>query len=194
MAEICNSKGIRFVTFSTDLVFDGSKQEPYLESDKARSLNVYGESKAVGEQGVRKVNSDALVIRSSGFFGPWDKYNFVYDVLTRLKQNGEVIAAGNVIVSPTYVPDLVNNSLDLLLDEETGIWHVSNTGTFSWYELAQQVACRGGLSCSGIIEKPAEEMQWKAQRPLYSVLRSAKGISLPAFDNALERYFHERVA
>jgi dTDP-4-dehydrorhamnose reductase len=194
MAAVCNRNGIRFITFSTDLVFDGSKQEPYLESDTVRSLNVYGSSKLAGEQLISQVNKDALVIRSSCFFGPWDKYNFVYDVLQKISRQEEYAAAGNVIVSPTYIPDLVNTTLDLLIDEETGIWHVSNNGMYSWYELAQRVACANGQPCDRIIERTAKEMNWVAQRPLYSVLRSGKGITLPAFDSALERYFLERTA
>ena len=73
------------MTFSSDLVFDGSKKTPYHELDKVNPLNVYGASKAEGEELVTKANASALIIRTSAFFGPWDKYNFVYSVLQSIK-------------------------------------------------------------------------------------------------------------
>ncbi|HVG19301.1 MAG TPA: family 1 glycosylhydrolase, partial [Blastocatellia bacterium] len=77
LASACARRGAALLTFSSDLVFDGSKKEPYVEGDLASPLNVYGKSKAAAERGVLDVLPSALVIRTSAFFGPWDEYNFV---------------------------------------------------------------------------------------------------------------------
>jgi dTDP-4-dehydrorhamnose reductase len=98
----------------------------------------------------------------------------------------------DVIVSPTYVPDLVNTSLDLLIDEEKGIWHLSNSGKVTWYDFAEELALRGGFRKNQICSCSQDEKQWKARRPGYSVLQSDKGIRLPSIENAIDRFFDEK--
>ncbi len=192
LANTCNIRGIRFMTFSSDLVFDGSKKTPYHETDVAKPLNIYGISKANGEQVVQKANPGSLIIRTSAFFGPWDNYNFAYTILDSLKNERSYSVVKDVIVSPTYVPDLTNTALDLFIDEEQGIWHLSNEGMVSWADFACAIAERAGYKKHNLILKSLEEMKWKAQRPLYSALKSDKGIKLPVLDNALERFFEHR--
>ena len=192
LAKVCSRHGIRFMTFSSDLVFDGQKKDPYIESDAVFPLNVYGASKARSETLVLKQHPDALVIRTSAFFGPWDQYNFASHVLTSLSQNQRFIATHDVKISPTYVPDLVNNALDLLIDEEKHIWHVSNGGEVSWYELAKEVAARAKLNRKLIQGRSLKTMNYPAPRPPYSVLKSEKGLELPSLDNALERFFNDK--
>jgi dTDP-4-dehydrorhamnose reductase len=194
IANVCSIRGIHFMTFSSDLVFDGNKKMPYSETDTAKPLNIYGISKANGEQVVQKVNPKALIIRTSAFFGPWDQYNFAYHVLDSLKNEKAFTAVKDVIVSPTYVPDLANAALDLFIDEEEGIWHLSNEGMISWADFACAIANRAGFKDDNLIYKSLDEMGWRAQRPLYSALKSDKGITLPALDNALERFFEYKTA
>jgi dTDP-4-dehydrorhamnose reductase len=133
----------------------------------------------------------ALIIRTSAFFGPWDPYNFVSNALHSFKNNLPFTVANDVIISPTYVPDLVNTTLDLLLDDEDGIWNLSNKGEISWAMLASEIAQRGGYMSGLIDAKPLSEMGWAAPRPHYSVLKTEKGLELPSLDNALERFFKE---
>jgi dTDP-4-dehydrorhamnose reductase len=192
IANVCNKYGIRFVTFSSDLVFDGKKNDPYLESDKVSPLSVYGQSKAKAEQMVMSSDPSALIIRTSAFFGPWDPYNFVSNALHSFKNNIPFRVANDVIISPTYVPDLVNTTLDLLLDEENGIWNLSNKGELSWAMLASEVAERGGFKSPSMKPIPLSEMGWVAPRPHYSVLKTEKGLELPSLDSALERFFKEQ--
>ena len=193
LAEVCAGKGIKLMTFSSDLVFNGEKKDPYLESDKVYPLNIYGQSKAKGEQAVLEHCKDALIIRTSAFFGPWDKYNFVYTVLNSLKAQQQTPVVHDVIVSPTYVPDLVHAALDLLIDDEKNIWHISNVGSVTWADLAKDVALRGGYDAKLLQSQPLSSMAFKAPRPTYSVLNSERGIHLPKLENALERYFIEAV-
>ena len=192
LANTCNIRGIRFMTFSSDLVFDGAKKTPYGETDIAKPLNIYGVSKVNGEQAVQKSNPASLIIRTSAFFGPWDNYNFAYAILDSLKNERSHSVVKNVIVSPTYVPDLANTALDLFIDEEQGIWHLSNEGMISWADFACAIADRAGYKKDNFLFKDLDEMGWKAQRPLYSALKSDKGIKLPVLDNALERFFEHR--
>jgi dTDP-4-dehydrorhamnose reductase len=91
------------------------------------------------------IDPQALIIRTSAFFGPWDRYNFLWGTLDRLAKGEEVHASDNAVVSPTYVPDLVHATLDLLLDGETGLWHLANEGSISWHGLAREMADRAGL-------------------------------------------------
>lgn len=192
LAKTCNIRGIRFMTFSSDLIFDGNKKSPYYETDIAKPLNIYGISKANGEQVVQKANPESLIIRTSAFFGPWDSYNFAYTILDALRNERSYSVVKDVIVSPTYVPDLANAAMDLFIDEEQGIWHLSNEGTISWADFASTIADRGGYKKHNLLYKNLAQMEWKAQRPLYSALKSDKGIKLPALDNALERFFEHK--
>jgi dTDP-4-dehydrorhamnose reductase len=192
LANACRHHGIRFMTFSSDLVFDGIKEAPYYETDSTNPLNIYGSSKADGEKKVRAVNQEALIIRTSAFFGPWDRYNFVYNVIESLKKDGTIEVPNDVMVSPTYVPDLADAAMDLFIDEESGIWHLTNEGMLTWSEFGAAVAERAGYEKSRVRSKPLIEMGWRAKRPLYSVLQSEKGIKLPALDHALVRYFEQR--
>jgi dTDP-4-dehydrorhamnose reductase len=189
LAIACNKAGIRLVTFSSDLVFDGMKNKPYTESDPVGPLNVYGESKARSEQAVLKASGDALVIRTSAFFGPWDEYNFVHYVRKALSQYESISVPGDIYISPTYVPHLVNATLDLLIDEESGIWHLANRGELTWSDLAIEVANRFKLDKSLIRTVNHAEMQYIAARPLYTVLTSEKGSLLPSLESALHDYF-----
>ena len=132
--------GIPLVTFSSDLVFDGRLGRPYVESDRPTPLCAYGRSKAEAESRLLTIDADALIIRTSAFFGPWDRYNFIADTVEKLKRGEEIVASDRAVVSPTYVPDLVHAALDLLLDQEKGIWHLTNEGAVSWHQLACEAA------------------------------------------------------
>jgi dTDP-4-dehydrorhamnose reductase len=189
LAKLCHEQRVRFLTFSTDLVFDGNKNSPYVESDAVNPLNVYGHSKASAEKRMLKDNPEALIIRTSSFFGPWDRYNFVVQTLASLNEGKTVKAASDVYVSPTYVPDLVHVSLDLLLDGDNGIYHVTNGDAVSWAELAEKIAHLSGCDASLVKRVRQNRMGWKARRPAYSVLRSEKGIRLQPLEQALERCF-----
>lgn len=191
LANLSAKYGFKLLTFSSDLVFDGQKNKSYLESDQVSPLNVYGKSKANAEQYVLERDPSALIIRTSAFFGPWDNYNFVAHVLSSLKGQQAFKAANDVYISPTYVPDLVNTSLDLLLDDESGIWHLANHGEVTWASLAMQVAKRAGFDSNLITQVPVSEFNYPAKRPLYSVLGSEKGLLMPDLKDSLNRYFIE---
>lgn len=189
LAAECARRGVALMTFSSDMVFNGSKRTAYQERDPVSPLNIYGRSKAEAERQVLQIYPGALVLRTSAFFGPWDRYNFVTVTLRRLAEGEKVEAASDLVVSPTYIPDLVHAGLDLLLDGEGGIWHLSNAGAVSWAELALCCAKMAGLDPSCVIPRPAATLGYLAARPPFSVLGSERGLVLPELENALTRYF-----
>ena len=181
LARACASRGLPFVTFSSDLVFDGQLGRPYLETDPARPACVYGESKAEAEQRVLDIWPETLVVRTSAFFGPWDRYNFVWNALRTLNAGGEFVASDVEIVSPTYVPDLVHASLDLLIDGEKGIWHLANDGQVSWNGLAHWVA-EGAKLDTALIRTP------ERAAPANTALSSERGLILRPLERAIDDY------
>lgn len=189
LAEVCECKGIKLLTFSSDLVFDGKKSTPYLESDPTSPLNNYGKSKAQAEKEVLEINRNALIVRTSSFFGPWDDFNFATKTLMSLTEGKRVKAASDVYISPTYLPDLAHETLNILLDNEWGLFHLTNVGTVSWAEFAQKVARKAGLNVKLIDAVPFTELGLDVCIPRYTVLTTEKGILLPTFEDALARYF-----
>ncbi len=192
LAAACARNGVHLTTFSSDLVFDGARGAAYVESDPVAPLNIYGKSKALAESRVLEAYPDALVVRTSSFFGPWDKYNFVTLALGALERGEPFTAASDITVSPTYVPDLVHTCLDLAVDRESGMWHLTNGQAVTWAELALMAAERGGVDGSRIEPLSAAQCNYVAPRPRYSALHSERAIILPPLDSALDRYLELR--
>lgn len=190
LARACASRGIPLVTFSSDLVFNGESTEAYTESHPVAPLNVYGMSKAECEHLVLQAHPSSLVIRTSSFFGPWDEHNFVTLALRRL-QSGQVLdVPRDLRVSPTYVPDLVHATLDLLFDGEQGLIHLTNEGAITWGELARAAVSRAPRLDAGLIrEMDPMDLGYRAHRPRNSALASERVQILPPLDDALNRYF-----
>ena len=191
LAVACANLKVMLLTFSSDLVFDGADNTPYVESSAVAPLNVYGRSKAIAETRVLESLPTSLVIRTSAFFGPWDEYNFVTIALRELSAGKTFVAAEDAIVSPTYVPDLVNTSLDLLIDGEKGVWHLANQSEITWAELARLAAKQAGVNAKGIEARPSQDLGFVAPRPSYSVLGSERGVLLSTLDDAIARYLND---
>jgi len=192
LAAACAERSVRLVSFSSDLVFDGRKDAPYLESDPVAPLNVYGESKAAAERGIANASQSALVVRTSAFFSPWDAHNFVTQTLEKLAAGEPVIAAEDLVISPTYVPDLVHAALNLLIDGEHGLWHLANSGSVSWAEFARTVAFHSGHDPALVWGCPSSDLNFRAPRPRQTALHSQRGQLLNDWRGALDRYFQER--
>jgi len=192
LAEACAGAGIRLVTFSSDQVFDGRADRPWVESDPPAPLNAYGRSKAAAERDVIARCPGAMVVRTSAFFGPWDRHNFVVHALAALARHERFRAAADVRISPTYVPDLVHVCLDLLIDGESGIWHLANVGDVSWAELAARVATMAGLSTATLQPCASPLPGEVAARPRNGVLASERAALMPSLDDALQRFLDER--
>jgi len=191
LARECGQRDLPLLTFSSDLVFDGKKGSAHVESDACCPLNVYGASKAEAEKLVMEAMPSALIVRASAFFGPWDEYNFVISALRSLAAEEPFKAAADVVVSPTYVPDLVNTALDLLIDGESGIWHLANVGETSWAELAETAADLARISTRTLRACTLDDLHLRARRPLFSALGSERAILMPTLEDALARFFRD---
>ncbi|HET9445426.1 MAG TPA: family 1 glycosylhydrolase [Steroidobacteraceae bacterium] len=188
LASACAARSLPLLTFSSDLVFDGQRQTPYVETNDVRPLNVYGLSKARAERAVMQAHPSALVVRTSAFFGPWDEHNFVTIALRTLARGEVFRAIDDIVVSPTYVPDLVNASLDLLIDGERGLWHLVNDGGLTWAELARHAARVAKVSTRQLRPDSWRTFDLAARRPSFSVLASERGVVMPNLHDALARY------
>ena len=188
LARACAERHLPMVGFSSDLVFDGGQQRPYLETDTPAPLNVYGASKARAETDVLALGGRALMVRTAAFFSPYDPYNFAAQAVRTLAAGRPFLAAGDLVISPTYVPDLVDTVLDLLLDGETGLRHLTNRSAVSWAEFARQLAAALGLDAGLVESVPAARFGWAAVRPAYASLGTGRGQIMPTLDDALGRY------
>lgn len=186
LARACARRGLPLVTFSSDLVFDGRLGRPYVETDTVSPACAYGESKHDAERRVLEIWPDTLVVRTSAFFGPWDRYNFVWNTLRALHRGQDVTASDDAVVSPTYVPDLVHATLDLMLDGEHGIWHLANEGQVSWNKLARWVAESANLNAN-LVQAPE-------RGPVANnALSSARGLLLRPLDQAIGDYIRHAI-
>ncbi|MDX6507587.1 MAG: dTDP-4-dehydrorhamnose reductase [Gaiellaceae bacterium] len=159
--------GVPVVYYSTDYVFDGSKREPYAESDQPRPASVYGRTKLGGEREVR----EGWIVRSSWLFG-WTGTNFVRTMLRLGRERDEVSVVADQIGSPTYVGHLAAATRELLA-LPGGVWHVAAEGECSWAEFAVAIFEEAGIACR-VREITTEELGRPAPRPAYAVLRSER--------------------
>jgi dTDP-4-dehydrorhamnose reductase len=160
--------GAPVVFFSTDYVFDGRKQEPYLESDPPNPLSVYGRTKLQAEAAV---GEDAWIVRTSGLYGPAGT-NFVHTILGLAAEREEVKVVDDQRTSPTYVAHLAA-SVRELLDRPRGLWHLAGGGDCTWAEFAEAIVEAAGFECR-VRRITTDELDRPAPRPAYSVLRSER--------------------
>jgi dTDP-4-dehydrorhamnose reductase len=182
IAEACARAGAKLVHFSTDYVFDGSKKE-YVESDIPDPINVYGDSKLLGEKKIIENMDDYRIVRISWLFGIHGK-NFVE---TMLKLSGEmdtVKVVNDQFGKPTYTMDLASKVKEII-GLDPGIYHITNDGICSWYEFASSII-------NNVIPCTSEEFPRKAKRPKYSVLVNTKAEPMRHWREALKDYLQER--
>jgi dTDP-4-dehydrorhamnose reductase len=172
--------GVPLVYFSSDYVFDGTKRDPYLESDAPNPLSAYGRSKLHGEAAAGK---EAWVIRSSWLFGPMG-HNFVRTMLRLGEQRDELPVVSDQFGCPTYTVHLAA-AVDSVLAMPYGVYHVAADGVCSWADFAEAIFAEAGLNCR-VVRITTAEFAARAPRPAYSVLRSEKGApSLPHWREGL---------
>lgn len=164
------SLGAPLVTFSTDYVFDGRKQEPYVESDGVNPLSAYGRTKLRGETAA---GPDAWIVRSSWLFGPTG-HNFVRTMLRLGSEREEVAVVDDQRGCPTYVGHLASAVHELVdTDRPRGVWHIAAEGDCTWAELAEAVFSEARMECR-VRRVSTQVLGRPAPRPAYSVLRSER--------------------
>jgi dTDP-4-dehydrorhamnose reductase len=159
--------GAPVVYYSSDYVFDGTKLEPYVESDEPGPLSAYGRSKLFGEREV----GDGWIVRSSWLFG-WTGHNFVRTMLSLGRERDEVRVVADQRGSPTYVGHLAAATREVV-QLPGGVWHVAAEGEGTWAEVAEAIFEEAGIDCR-VVPISTEELDRPARRPAYSVLRSER--------------------
>lgn len=196
LARACGEADIALVNFSSDLVFDGRKGVPYVESDVPAPLNAYGRAKAAAERAALRHCARALVIRTAAFFSPWDEYNFITRSLATLRRGERVQAADDQLITPTYVPHLVEAALDLLIDGEVGLLHLANRideapGAVSWAAFGHEVARAAGLDADAVVPVPGRRLGQRAARPAHAGLASERLWPMPSLARAIGDYLRD---
>jgi dTDP-4-dehydrorhamnose reductase len=202
LARTCSALGARLVHVSTDYVFDGAKQAPYVESDRPNPLNVYAVSKLAGEHLVLNEGGNHQVVRSSGLYGvrPCRAKggNFIDTMFKLAGERPEVRVVNDEILTPTFTADLAAQIRVLALDGPPGLFHATNQGSCSWYEFARAIFEVGRLR-TPLVATTVKEFQSPVRRPFYSVLdnaalRSAGIDRMRDWHEALRDYMSRRLA
>jgi len=182
IAEACAKVDAKLVHFSTDYVFDGSKEE-YIESDITNPINIYGHSKLLGERKILENMADYIIIRISWLFGIHGK-NFVETMLKLSKEMDNVKVVNDQFGKPTYTIDLANKIKEIV-ELGPGIYHITNDRVCSWYEFASSII-------ENVVPCTSEEFSRKAKRPKYSVLVNTKTEPMRHWREALTDYLKEK--
>jgi dTDP-4-dehydrorhamnose reductase len=186
-ARVVAQAAERVIYVSTDYVFDGTKDSPYVESDPTGPLQRYGESKLAGERATAAANPNHLIVRSSWLFGPGGK-NFVETILALGKQRDELRVVNDQRGCPTFSGHLAEALVGLAASDERGMLHLAAAGSCTWFEFAREILNRAGVNS---VVKPCatKDFPRPARRPAYSVLGSERsGPVLPAWQDGLDAY------
>ena len=176
LARYAADHAIPLITFSTDYVFDGNGDRPYVESDATGPVSAYGRSKLLGEQQALEY-SGALVIRTSWVLSGTHP-NFVATILRLVAERGSIRVVDDQRGCPTVVDDLAPAAMKALESGATGLLHMTNTGETTWFELARESVSLAGLDPSRVAPCDSSEYPTRAKRPAYSVLGSERAPAL----------------
>ena len=181
MAESAEKIQAKFLHISTDYVFDGRKNTPYLETDLTNPLGVYGQSKLRGEEEIKTVNSQAIILRTAWVYGSYGKSNFVKTMLRLGKEREELKVVVDQVGSPTWAKDIATAITQLLInvDNPAGIYNFTNSGVASWFDLTKAIFEEAKISgiplkIQRVIPITTAEYPTPAVRPAYSVLSGQK--------------------
>ncbi|MGI4860145.1 MAG: family 1 glycosylhydrolase [Janthinobacterium lividum] len=188
LARACQKRNVRYLGFSTDLLFDGKHGAlPYVESDAIRPLTFLSQSKVHAEQEILATYPGALVVRTGPLFSPWTPTDFLSSALDALSQ-GRRFVAHDQVFAPTYMPDLIHACLDLMIDGEAGLLHLTNHTPVTCFDWVDQSARRAEIDAALLRRRPDPELGGSVRHPIYSALRSERVHVMPLLDDALNRY------
>lgn len=218
MAEEAKRLGALFITYSTDYVFDGKSATPYSETDPPAPLNAYGASKLSGERAVEAVGGSYLIFRTSWVYGARGK-NFLKTILKLAAERPELKIVNDQVGAPTWSRDLADatgkiieqlvaqsssarSSIGETLGERRGIYHMTSSGSVSWFgfaaaileEMGKRGLSRGNLA--KLVPIPSSEYPTPAARPHNSrlcndKLKNAFGVTLPPWRESLAAVMDE---
>jgi dTDP-4-dehydrorhamnose reductase len=195
LGEAATVIGAKIIHISTDYVFDGTNNVPYLETDYTCPLSAYGRSKQTGELILRAVCPNAIIIRTAWLYSECGN-NFLNTMLRLGKENKELNIVFDQIGTPTYAGDLASALISIIGSIEagtfkSGIYHYSNEGVCSWYDFARKIFEIAGIKCR-VIPIDTKDYPTRAARPQYSVLNKGKikrtyGLAIPHWEDSLRK-------
>jgi len=196
VAEACKVKNIILIHISTDYVFNGNKNEPYLETDTTDPINVYGTTKLQGEQYIKDIWSNHFIIRTSWLYSEYG-HNFLKSMLQFAKEKKALTITTEQTGTPTNANDLATAILQIIKQEtiKFGTYHFSNQGEATWYDFAKAIFEHSGLSSKVVLKKTTHYRTF-AQRPTYSILNCTKiiqelGLSIKKWETSLKELIKE---
>ena len=194
IANMCKKLDIPMIYISTDYVFDGQGERPWLPDDERAPLNVYGQTKYEGEIAVQNTLDKYFIVRIAWVFGVNGK-NFIKTMLNLGKTREHLTVVNDQFGSPTYTYDLARLLVDMIQTDKYGIYHATNEGICTWYEFACEIFKQAGLNIS-VAPVTADQYPAKAKRPSNSRMSKDKleenGFEkLPTWQDALKRYLKE---
>ena len=170
MAIAAREVGAKLVHISTDYVFDGSKDGPYVEYDPPHPLNVYGWSKLMGEQMVREQNPRSFILRVAWLYSSSRK-NFVKTMLRLAKEREEIRVVSDQRGTPTFVGDVAQQIKLLIETDYYGLYHCTSQGSCTRYEFAKEIFRLAGVPVK-VVPVTSAEFPTPARRPPHSVLEN----------------------
>lgn len=193
LAALAKAQGLYLIHISTDYVFAGDSHRPITEEETPRPQSVYGRTKLLGEDAIRRAGCRALILRTSWLYSTYG-VNFLKTMCRLMQERQELSIVFDQIGTPTYARDLARFIVSYLEQDkgtrQEGTYHFSDEGVASWYDFAEAIRHRMGYSCQ-LHPIRSEQYPTKATRPSYSVLDKAKlkrdfGITLPHWQTSLE--------
>lgn len=193
LAEVAQENNITLIHISTDYVFNGENNIPYLEQDMTGPIGVYGQTKLDGENAIVKSGCNYIIIRTAWLYSVWGN-NFLKTMLKLTKEKESLNVVFDQVGSPTYAGDLAE-AIEWIIDrkmiDQKGIYHFSNEGVCSWYDFTEMINRLAGHSCQ-INPIHSNEYPSKVKRPHYSVLdkvnfRETFGYKVPYWVDSLEK-------
>jgi dTDP-4-dehydrorhamnose reductase len=180
IAKMSLKYNMRLIHISTDFVFDGLQNRPYIETDKVSPLNFYGESKLSGEVSLLSImKTNGIIIRTSGVYSEF-RNNFVKTIINLAKKNNQLNIISDQIGAPTYANDLARAILHIInsnkfarVNQPSEIFHYANDGALSWFDFATEIVDLHGIKCN-INPIKTHEYPLPAKRPKYSLLNKNK--------------------
>jgi len=201
LAKACQASGVKLIHFSTDYVFGlDSVFKPLTEADPPGPVSVYGLSKLAGEYLIRSTLSNALVIRTCGLYGVWGSGgkggNFVETMLRKAELGEPIKVVDDQHCTPTYTVDVAAATIALVGSGASGLFHVTNSGSCTWFEFAAEIFRQAKLT-PNLTRTTSADFIRPARRPTYSVLSTAKYTStvistIRPWQEALAAYLVER--
>ena len=195
VAMACQRIDASMVYISTDYVFDGTKNAPYIEFDAANPISIYGKTKLAGEEFVRQILNRFYIIRTSWLYGEGG-VNFVDTIINKAKTEKELKIVNDQRGSPTYTKDLADKIDEIISRERYGIYHVTNSGSCSWFEFAKKIIDITNIGHIRLISIKSSELNRPAKRPANSVLQNfmleLEGIPLlRSWEEAVREYIEK---